>query len=243
MRKRTISAAVFAVLLIALCACGSDDSQTATPTQSGVSFVESETPPETGDTAPASTDAGQNPQGLDDAPLDAISGEVVITFDYLKQSGYASNQFAVWIEDMNGKYVNTLYATRYTATGGYKDRPDSIALWVEKSGIAAMPDYYVDAISGATPQSGKQSFTWNLKDIDGETVPPGEYKIFVEGTLRWKNSVLYSCTIDISGDAATVEADADFVYAESSNQAALTSGSPENAMIRAVTASYVPNAT
>lgn len=47
-------------------------------------------------------------------------GTLTVTFDFEKQSGYASNQFAVWIEDVDGNLINTLYATRFTATGGYK---------------------------------------------------------------------------------------------------------------------------
>ena len=104
-----------------------------------------------------------------------------------------------------------------------------------------MPDYYVDAVAGATPKvSGRQSYAWNLKDINGDTVPHGEYKFFVEGTLRWKNYVLYSGVITIGDEPVTVQAGVEFVYDESDNQAALTSDSPENAMITAVTASFTP---
>ena len=169
------------------------------------------------------------------------SGEVVVTFDYERQSGSASNQYAIWVEDMNGNYINTIYATKWTADGGFKSRPDSIAMWVEKSEIAAMPDYYVDAVSGATPRaSGSQSYAWNLMDVNGEMVSPGEYMILVEGTLRWKNRVLHSCEIMIGDTPATASADAEYVYEASDRQAALTDISPENAMIGAVTVSYAP---
>ena len=72
---------------------------------------------------------------------------VIVSFDNEKQSGYASNQFVVWIEDLNGTLIQTLYATKYTAKGGYKNRPDSIPLWVEKSDLASMSAVAVDAIS------------------------------------------------------------------------------------------------
>ena len=55
--------------------------------------------------------------------------EVVISFNYQKQFGFASNQFAVWIEDINGNHVKTLYATFYTAKGGYLDRAESLRMW------------------------------------------------------------------------------------------------------------------
>ncbi|MCL2752425.1 MAG: DUF2271 domain-containing protein [Firmicutes bacterium] len=219
------------ILIFSLCACssGRQNEPSVSPAQTG--------------TPPAPSTASKQPDNSTepDAP-ENVSGEVVITFDYERQSGSASNQYAVWIEDMDGNYINTVYATQWTATGGYTSRPDSIALWVEKSSIAAMPDYYVDAISGATPRSsGSQSYTWNLKDINGDTVSFGKYKFYVEGTLRWKNYVLYSGVIEINDVPATVQADADFIYEASDRQSALTSDSTENKMIGAVTAKYNPH--
>ena len=184
MRKKLglIPAAAAAIALIALCACTSRSGETETsvppvtsPALASASPTQTETPPTTIDTAPTSS----HKSGDDNSPVPpaVLSGEVVVTFEYERQSGSASNQYAVWIEDMSGNYIQTLFATKWTAAGGYESRPDSIAMWVEKSGIASMPDYYVDAVSGATPRaSGRQSYTWNLKDIDGETVPSGEYR-------------------------------------------------------------------
>ncbi|MCL2058482.1 MAG: DUF2271 domain-containing protein [Oscillospiraceae bacterium] len=160
----------------------------------------------------------------------------------MKQSGSASNQFAVWVEDMDGNYLQTVFATRWTANGGFKTRPDSIALWVEKSGITTMPSYYVDAVSGATPQTGEITCVWDLTDVNGDTVPLGNYRFFVEGTLRWKNYVLYSGVIEIGNAPVTVQAEAEYIYEGSGNQSALTGDSQENAMIGTVTAAYVPGA-
>ena len=184
------------------------------------------------------TACGGDEEVIDTRTFD--SGMVTVTFDYEKQSGYATNQFAVWVEDMEGNYINTLYATKWTAQGGYKNRPDSIALWVDKSDVASMQKSEVDAIAGATPKTGSQSYAWDLTDANGNTVQPGEYKFFVEGTLRWKNYVLYSGVIEIGDEPVTVQADAEYIYEADDKQAALTSDSPENAMIGTVTASFVP---
>ena len=225
MRKsKYILAIVTAFLFTILCACAENNEPSA------------ETPPQI-----ENSDGNNNVN--EPAAQGVTAGEVVITFDYEKQSGSASNQFAVWVEDMNGNYINTLFATKWTANGGYKNRPDSVATWVEKSDIASMPDYYVDAIAGATPKaSGSQSYAWNLKDINGDTVSPGEYQFFVEGTLRWKNYVLFSGVIKIGDEPATVTAEAEYNYEASGNQAALTSDSPENSMIGTVTVSFTPTA-
>ena len=131
------------LLLITLCSCTGGNGQPETLT----STIQNETP---------SVSQPPTEQPDDDSETSApttLSGEIIVTFDYEKQSGSASNQYAVWVEDIEGNYINTLYATQWTASGGHKSRPDSIALWVNKSSIASMPDYYVDAVSGATPKS------------------------------------------------------------------------------------------
>ena len=249
---------VFLIVAFALCACANSGKQNESsiapsdlPTRSESQTASTNAPPQneppiiSNDASPIETEQPKSNEAADiDEPttLNAVSGEVTISFDYEKQSGYASNQFAVWIEDTDGKYIKTLYATRYTASGGYKDRPDSIALWVKKSNLASMKKSEVDAITSAMPSTGNLSYVWDLTGTYNEKVSPGEYKFFVEGTLRWKNYVLYSGVIAISDNPATVQTDAKFVYEASDGQAALTSDSPENNMIGAVTASFAPTA-
>ena len=163
---------------------------------------------------------------------------VAITFDFSKQSGYASNQFAVWIEDANGKLVKTLFVTQFTANGGYEKRPDAIPVWVERSGISK--DTALDANSGATPKSGSLRYVWDLTDETGARVADGTYTFYVEGTLRWKNHVLFSGAIDLNGETVSAEATAQYTYLASEDQAALTDESSEHAMIQNVAAAYIP---
>jgi len=171
----------------------------------------------------------------------AIQGEVVVSFDFERQSGSASNQHAVWIEDMDGNLVKTLYASNWTASGGYKSRPDSIALWVEKSNLASLSKQEVDAVSGATPRTGALSYSWDLTGADGAGVPGGEYKVLVEGTLRWKNYVVYTGVINIGDKPETVQAVAEYNYEGIDRYAALTDSATENKMIGPVTVVYTPS--
>ena len=193
---------------------------------------------------PAAGDHGAAPgAGAQEPSLGAqepARGEAVVSFDYEKQPGMASNQFAVWVEDMDGKLVKTLYATKFTANGGYKNRPDSIAAWVEKSGLASMAQAEVDAVTGATPKAGALSYAWDLTDNKGGPAPTGTYRFYVEGTLRWKNSVLYKGQIDIFSSPTTANAKADYKYEASEKAAALDGNSPENNMITNVVVSYSP---
>ena len=162
---------------------------------------------------------------------------VAVSFDFAKQGGYASNQFAVWIEDASGTPVKTLFVTNFTAKGGYQKRPDAIPLWVERSAAGTgVPD----GVSGATPKSGSVRYVWDLTDQSGARVPDGTYTFHVEGTLRWKNQVLYTGEIALDGNATTAEATAEYTYAASDDQPALNENSPENAMISNVKAEYIP---
>ena len=120
-----------------------------------------------------------------------------LNFTFTRQSGHSSNQFAVWIEDVQGVHVKTLYATRYTANGGYKRRPSSIPQWVKQSRLADMTKTQVDAISAATPKTGNLTYSWDGTDSRGAALPAGNYIIRIEGTLRGENQVYYRAPIQI----------------------------------------------
>ncbi|MCL2638776.1 MAG: DUF2271 domain-containing protein [Oscillospiraceae bacterium] len=139
----------------------------------------------------------------------AVSGdELTISFDFEKQSGWASNQFAVWIEDADGGYLQTLYATRYTANGGYKSREEALPEWVNRSGLTEKTQSEIDVISSATPSSGSLNYTWDLTGAD-----EGEYRFFVEGNLRWGNRVMFSGTINVGDDGnRSAMAETEYIY-------------------------------
>lgn len=176
-----------------------------------------------------------NSAGVEIAPESDI---VAVTFDFQKQKGYASNQFAVWVENENGDVIRTLYATRFTAKGGFRDRPDAIPVWVERCDPAQMDD--VDAITGATPKPGSLRFVWDLTDENGRRVPDGTYRFFVEGTLRWKNRVLFSGELLLDGNERTAQAAPQYFYVSSNEQPALTDEATEHGMISNVWAEYIP---
>jgi hypothetical protein len=130
------------------------------------------------------------------------SAAAEITFTYTRQSGSASNQFAVWVEDANGVHVKTIYATRFTVTGGWERRPLSIPRWVKAADLATMSKAQADAITGATPRAGALSYRWDGANQAGAAVPPGEYKVVLEATLRNEAAVVYSAVIRIGGGQA-----------------------------------------
>ena len=178
-----------------------------------------------------------------DAPADPSEldgGMVEISFDFKKQSGHASNQFAVWIAYQNGDFLDTIYATEFTAEGGFKNRPDSISNWTKISGLNQMTKEEVDTITGPTPKEGRLTFTWDMIYDDGSRVPPGKYIVYVEGSLRWKNSVIYSAVIDTEAGETTIEADREFIFEGNDDQPALDENSDEAGMIGPVTIKFIP---
>jgi hypothetical protein len=167
---------------------------------------------------------------------------VVISFNYKKQSGYASNQFAIWIEDLSGEMVKTLYATRFTAKGGYKTRPESLRIWAEKFGLASKGKKEVDAITGATPESGELSYIWDLTDERGNPAPAGDYRFVAEGSLRWSSRVIHTGEITVGGDTEReAEAGAEYAFNPGEDGGPPLSGdSDETGMLTEVKAVFTP---
>ncbi len=129
----------------------------------------------------------------------ALFADVEVDFDYKEMSGFASNQFALWVENENSNVVKTLFATDFTAAKrGYKKREQSLNNWVAAAKPDKMTDSEIDAVSGATPKSGTQHFTWDLTDRQGQKVPDGKYFIKLEATFFAGSNAVYTGTIDLS---------------------------------------------
>lgn len=128
----------------------------------------------------------------------ALFADVEVDFDYKEMSGFASNQFALWVENENGDVVKTLFVTDFTGIKrGYKKREQSLSNWVFAAKPDKMSDAEIDAISGATPKSGTQHFTWDLTDNQGKKAPTGKYFIKLEATLFAGSNVVYTGAVDL----------------------------------------------
>ena len=143
------------------------------------------------------------------------ASSVELSFNYEKQGGAGSNQWAVWIENSKGEVVRTLYVSSFTTKGrgsangqrrrGYTFRPTCVPTWVKNAKAEEMTDEQIDAITGATPSaSGQQTYTWDFKDAQGKAVPAGEYKICLEATLYFESIILYSGTFSTKDKAGEI---------------------------------------
>jgi hypothetical protein len=103
---------------------------------------------------------------------------------------------ALWVEDVQGNYLRTLYVSRWEAGAGYSR--NILPQWVEASKEARGMDQAanVDAVTSATLQAGETPavFAWDLKDWKGGTVVPGSYLVKLQcdgkrGVITWTGRV------------------------------------------------------
>ena len=153
-----------------------------------------------------------------------------ITVTYERQQGVASNQYAIWIEDASGKITKTLYVTKFTAEGGYNLRPSCTPVWVKKANPKEMTGEHLDSFTGATPQSGSHTYTWDFTDSEGAPVPAGEYTFIVEGNLYDTSCVTFKGKCNIGSAEIKIIGEPTF-----------SSDDPKNkSMLTAVIATYYP---
>jgi len=82
-------------------------------------------------------------------------------------------QTAVWIEDIEGKFVKTIYVSGFS--GHIKEKQRRLRKWANSSKFID-----VDAVTGASIKLGHHIYVWDLKDNSGRRVKPGEYVVNVE---------------------------------------------------------------
>jgi len=138
------------------------------------------------------------------------SGTVTITYVLHRIPTIASNQIAVWIENKDGGYVKTLFATQFAARGGFKKRPQALPEWVKTSDWEHRSQAEVDAVSGATQQAGTNELVWDLTESTGKPVAAGTYVYKIEGIIYWENRVLWQGRINVGGEGNTSIAEATY---------------------------------
>lgn len=147
---------------------------------------------------------------------DVKASTLEVSFDYQRQAGPGSNQYAVWIENDKGDVVKTLFVTSYTTKGrarggeqpkrGYIVRPACVPTWVKTVKADEKTDQQLDAVTGATPQAGgTQTFTWDFTGQDGKAAPQGTYKVVVEATLFFDSDIIYSGTFSTKDKAGDIK--------------------------------------
>jgi len=130
-----------------------------------------------------------------------LEKEVIITYTWSHIQSHGSNQLAIWIEDTLQNHICTLFATRFTTNGGYVYRPISLSEWAAKFDLKNATKEEVDAVTGSTPQSGKQIVKWNGKDKSGKVLPAGTYIVRMEANILDADKMFFRGEIMIGGNA------------------------------------------
>ncbi len=160
-------------------------------------------------------------------------GSLELSFQYNKQAGPGSNQYAVWIENEEGQVVKTLFVTEFTAKGrsrdgskparGYTYRTSCVPTWVQHVGAENLTDAQMDAVSGATPaESGLQTFTWDFTDQSGQPVAKGTYRFYLEATYNGSSIVTHSGTVVYGAKAGDLPVETSYTEASEERKDMIT---------------------
>ena len=106
--------------------------------------------------------------------------KVVVTF-HLGLMDELSPQTAVWVEDMKGYHVKTLYISGFSGFAKEKQ--------VVLPHFAKQTSFETDGTTGASIDWGKHTYIWDLTNHKGKRVKKGMYKIKVE--VSWWPSMRY----------------------------------------------------
>lgn len=130
--------------------------------------------------------------------------------EFIKGPAHNHPSMALWIENLEGTYIETLFVTQFVATGTYKHgdlgqgswsdkpgearRPASLPYWAHKRGIKASDGLYIpsvkdplpDALTAATPKGNfvlKTSLT---------SLQEGKFKIMLEINQPWDSNKFWT---------------------------------------------------
>lgn len=133
-----------------------------------------------------------------------------LILEFVKGPAHNFPSMAVWAQDMEGNYIETLYVTQYVATGRYGHgelspgrwsnqpgearRPATLPYWAHKRGIKAPDGLYIpspknpvaDALTSATP---KGNFRLNTVLSENKS---GKFRILLEINQPWDSNKFWT---------------------------------------------------
>jgi hypothetical protein len=144
-------------------------------------------------------------------------------------------QIAVWIEDTDGNYIETLFVTEKAGTQGWMmskkiRRPESLPCWSHRRGVVYPDGLFMptrdnpltDAVTAASPAGNFRLMTRVPKEISRfvimtEVNNPGDYNDaypktpdegspnYSRGGVSGQPPIVFAATVDLSSGPATVE--------------------------------------
>ncbi len=193
-RARLGGAAIAGAMLV-LPACGnSDEAVFATDESSEATSAPTSAATSATTTAAADTETGTE-TGTDTDTASGVfpaSGELLVDFTYTASGdGNPKRPFvAVWIEDTDGNFVDTV-SLWFNPPKGEKWL-DDLPQWYSASGANDT------TMSAATRSTGDYTVAWDGTDVNGEAVPSGDYVILIESAVEHGPTSFTSGTITVS---------------------------------------------
>lgn len=142
--------------------------------------------------------AGQKQRGAGPEPeritTNALAGGLALEVEFRKGPGHNHPLMAVWLEDEDGSYIETLYVAKSIGTGifghgtvkeghwapGPVSRPAALPRWWHLYGYLPGPDNPVpDAITGPTPEADFILETKSTVDL------PSRFRVVMEINQSW----------------------------------------------------------
>ncbi len=148
-----------------------------------------------------------NPTLINTSPANGIQD---IEIEFQKGNAFNHPSFAIWAEDVEGNFIETLYATKYVATGQFRyseldagkwknepgeaRRPATLPYWAHKRNIKAPDGLYIpssetavpDALTSATP---KTSFTLHTSSSYSDK---NKFNILFEINQAWDSNEFWT---------------------------------------------------
>lgn len=173
--------------------------------------------------APAGETGARPPRPAQPRPLGPPEaqppGQVVFTYNLMKVRPYhfvnrpdgqivgaGSNQIALWIEDEDGYYVDTVFVTRFAGRKGYRYNLTILPMWRRASRWDLVPRQQADAVSGPTQKPGEKTLIWDCRDWRNMSVEPGTYTYRLEANLMMANRALWSGRIEVGSQQRSTNA-------------------------------------
>jgi len=154
---------------------------------------------------------GRNiPQEYETLVVNVSGSGNTLEIEFQKGESFNHPSFVIWLEDLEGNYLETLFVTRYVATGTYEHgqlapgkwdskpgearRPATLPYWAHKRGIQAPDGLYIpspetpvpDALTRATPFSNFRLETRMKAKQDKK------FRILMEINQAWDSNNFWS---------------------------------------------------
>jgi len=134
--------------------------------------------------------------------IEETGNSLSLRIDFAKGEEHNHPTFAIWLEDMDQKYIRTIFVTQYIATGIYghgpikelewdnrpgpQKRPATLPYWLHKRSAALsvplLPDMnnlVLDGYTGATPKSD-----FVIETVTPKTLPR-KFRVLMEINQSW----------------------------------------------------------